>query len=430
MAKKLLLADDSITIQKVIGITFANEDYELTVVDNGADCVAKAKEIRPDLILADVVMPEKDGYQVCVEIKNDSDLAGIPIILLTGTFESFDEARSKEVGADDYITKPFESQTLIDKVKSYLKEGVSPEAPAPEPQAEAGGVAVEAPTEEQPVEAPAEPEAMAVEEEVVELSEDEIWDVSEEAAVVDVTGAGGEPIAATEVPEEAVAESSVKAADEWSIDEFEEVATEVEEMPDEGAVSEGKAEEAISDEELWGGMEFGEIEEAPQAESELSEVAADTAESSLVEDEFAEFGGAEEVSEEVAQDLEGGEFSEFEDVTADSMEEVSAPEISPVAASLNEEQLEDLSAAAEGQAEPLAAHISPDSTDTPPVSEVVEAAEAVEPPAQEIPQEQLEAVVSKVAKEVVEKIAWEIVPELAETLIMEEIKKLKAKIGG
>ena len=201
-------------------------------------------------------------------------------------------------------------------------------------------------------------------------------------------------------------------------------------MPDEGAispVSEGKAEEAISDEELWGGMEFGEIEEVSQAESEVNEVVSDTAESTLAEDEFAEFGDVEEVSQESGQGLEGGEFSEFEDMTAESVEEVSAPvEAAPV----SEESMEDLSVMAAAETEPLAAHISPDSAVTAPVSEVVEAAEAVEPPAEEIPQEQLEAVVSKVAKEVVEKIAWEIVPELAETLIMEEIKKLKAKIGG
>ena len=81
MSKKLILADDSITIQKVIGITFANEDYELTVVDNGADALIKAREIKPDLILADVVMPEKDGYQLCQEVKGDPELAGTPVIL-------------------------------------------------------------------------------------------------------------------------------------------------------------------------------------------------------------------------------------------------------------------------------------------------------------------------------------------------------------
>ncbi len=65
MAKKLLLADDSVTIQKVVGISFASEDVTLITVDNGNDAITKAQESRPDVILADVVMPGKNGYEVC-----------------------------------------------------------------------------------------------------------------------------------------------------------------------------------------------------------------------------------------------------------------------------------------------------------------------------------------------------------------------------
>lgn len=120
MAKKILLADDSITIQKVIGLTFANEDVQLTVVDNGDEAVIKAKEIVPDLIIADVVMPGKDGYEVAYTVKHDPQLQHIPVLLLTGTFETFDEAMAKKVGADGFITKPFESQALIDKVNELI----------------------------------------------------------------------------------------------------------------------------------------------------------------------------------------------------------------------------------------------------------------------------------------------------------------------
>ncbi|RME24714.1 MAG: response regulator, partial [Deltaproteobacteria bacterium] len=115
MPKSLLLADDSITIQRVVGITFANEDYTITTVDNGDDAIAKAKEIKPDIILADVVMPKKTGYEVCQAVKQDPELKHIPVLLLAGHFEAFDENRAKEVGADGHITKPFESQALIDK---------------------------------------------------------------------------------------------------------------------------------------------------------------------------------------------------------------------------------------------------------------------------------------------------------------------------
>src|SRR5262249_22168659 len=112
MTKTLLLADDSITIQKVVGITFANEDYKIVSVDNGEDAVNKASSIKPDIILADVVMPKLDGYQVCERIKADATLRQIPVLLLTGAFKPFDENRSRQVGADGHIAKPFDSQTL------------------------------------------------------------------------------------------------------------------------------------------------------------------------------------------------------------------------------------------------------------------------------------------------------------------------------
>jgi CheY-like chemotaxis protein len=128
MAKKILLADDSITIQKVIGLTFANEDVQLTVVDNGDEAVMKAKELTPDLIIADVVMPGKDGYEVAYTVKHDPALQHIPVLLLTGTFETFDEAMATKVGADGFITKPFESQALIDKVNELIGAAGKPKA--------------------------------------------------------------------------------------------------------------------------------------------------------------------------------------------------------------------------------------------------------------------------------------------------------------
>jgi len=128
MPKKLLLADDSVTIQKVIGISFANEDVTLVTVDNGDDAVAKAQELRPDLVLADVVMPGKTGYEVCEAIKSDPSLRHIPVLLLTGTFEAFDEDRALQVGAAGHVAKPFEAQTLVNQVNQLLAASDS-EAP-------------------------------------------------------------------------------------------------------------------------------------------------------------------------------------------------------------------------------------------------------------------------------------------------------------
>jgi CheY-like chemotaxis protein len=120
MPKTILLADDSVTIQKVVGISFANEDVVLVTVDNGDDAVLRARETRPDLVLADVAMPGKDGYEVCDAIKSDPQLRHVPVLLLSGTFESFDEARARNVGADGHISKPFEAQALVDRVNQLL----------------------------------------------------------------------------------------------------------------------------------------------------------------------------------------------------------------------------------------------------------------------------------------------------------------------
>lgn len=131
MSRKILLADDSVTIQKVVSITLAHEDIDLTIVDNGAEALAKAKQIKPDIILLDVVMPDKDGYQVCDQIKQMPELSHIPIILLTGTFEPFDEEKAEQVGANDYIKKPFESHALINKIKEMSFRGAGARAASP-----------------------------------------------------------------------------------------------------------------------------------------------------------------------------------------------------------------------------------------------------------------------------------------------------------
>ncbi|MEP7132306.1 MAG: response regulator, partial [Acidobacteriota bacterium] len=99
MAKKILLADDSLTIQKVVELTFSDSDYELVCVSNGQRALERVREDRPDLILADAVMPEKNGYEVCEAIKGDPATARIPVVLLSGTFEPFDRERAERIGA-------------------------------------------------------------------------------------------------------------------------------------------------------------------------------------------------------------------------------------------------------------------------------------------------------------------------------------------
>ena len=136
MSIKILLADDSITIQKVIGIIFGGEEYSLTVVDNGKAAIDRARDISPDVLLIDALMPDISGYEVCEAIRATPALSQKPILLLTGSFEPFDEPRARNCGADDVLAKPFESQQIITKVKELHTLGISRAnaASQPEPQ--------------------------------------------------------------------------------------------------------------------------------------------------------------------------------------------------------------------------------------------------------------------------------------------------------
>ncbi|HEX8746451.1 MAG TPA: response regulator [Pyrinomonadaceae bacterium] len=122
--RKLLLADDSVTIQKVIDLTFSDEGIEVTTVGNGEQALSKLDELQPDIVLADVFMPGRNGYEVCEHIKRDERYRHIPVMLLVGSFEPFDEAEARRVGADDYLTKPFQSiRQLVNKVTSLISGG-------------------------------------------------------------------------------------------------------------------------------------------------------------------------------------------------------------------------------------------------------------------------------------------------------------------
>ncbi len=119
--RKLLLADDSITIQKVVNLTFADEGIEVVAAGDGDAAMQKFVKIKPDLVMVDVNMPGMDGYKICELIKQDEETKHIPVILLVGSFEPFDEDEARRVGADDYLTKPFQSiRQLVNKVSLLL----------------------------------------------------------------------------------------------------------------------------------------------------------------------------------------------------------------------------------------------------------------------------------------------------------------------
>ena len=120
MGHKLLLADDSVTIQRVIELTFAEEDVQVLAVGDGKHAIDRIQADRPDIVLADVGMPERDGYEVAAFVKSQPHLAHIPVLLLTGAFEPIDETRARAVGCDGVLVKPFEPQMVINRVKDLL----------------------------------------------------------------------------------------------------------------------------------------------------------------------------------------------------------------------------------------------------------------------------------------------------------------------
>lgn len=120
MGSKLLLADDSITIQKVVELVLADEGFEIKSVNNGEEALHIIRNFKPDIVLADIDMPKINGYQLCEKIKNHSETKDIPVILLSGAFEPVDEDLVKQVKADGYIIKPFESQELLNKINSTI----------------------------------------------------------------------------------------------------------------------------------------------------------------------------------------------------------------------------------------------------------------------------------------------------------------------
>lgn len=119
--RKLLIADDSVTIQKVVDLTFSDEGMQVTSVGDGEEAVARLEELAPDVVLADVFMPGLSGYEVCEAIKHSERFRHIPVMLLVGSFEPFDVAEARRVGADDVVTKPFQSiRELVNRVGTLL----------------------------------------------------------------------------------------------------------------------------------------------------------------------------------------------------------------------------------------------------------------------------------------------------------------------
>src|SRR5262249_38949379 len=128
---KILLADDSATVQKIITLTFSEEGVEVIAVNDGDEAIDRLRRLRPALVMADICIPGKDGYEICEFVKTHPEMEGTPVILLVPAFEPFDEERARRVGADHHLTKPFQSiRMLISVVKNLIDHKAAAEFPA------------------------------------------------------------------------------------------------------------------------------------------------------------------------------------------------------------------------------------------------------------------------------------------------------------
>jgi CheY-like chemotaxis protein len=362
MSIKVLVADDSITIQKVIGIIFGGDEYSLTIVDNGKAAVDKAREITPDILLIDALMPGMSGYEVAEAVRSTPSLAAKPILILTGSFEPFDEEKAKKSGADDFIAKPFESQQIITKVKELLELGKLRTSSAASPQSQPHSEVIDIPTpvidqhQEVPVEAAA-----------------DIWGAFTQEV---------EPPPTTTVAP-AVTHPSVAAVEP-------DVFTIVHEENDAQLIQTAIAADISPQDPAsqWFPVEENtfEFEEEAVAESSLTSFSGET-----VPTQGASFG-------DIA----------FEDDAA-----------TPAATAFSAAPAPDFNYSTP----PATLFEAPPLSESPPFAEI--AVPAAPTTTAALTEEQLKAAIAAASKEVIERIVWEVVPDLAEAMIREAIRKIK-----
>jgi CheY-like chemotaxis protein len=119
---RILIVEDSVTMRKVMEMTFAGEDAELLAVENGELALQQGRDFGPDVAFIDASLPGLDGYEVTRALKSDPQLAGVAVILMASQHRPLDAARASEVGADDHILKPFDTQEAIDKATDLASE--------------------------------------------------------------------------------------------------------------------------------------------------------------------------------------------------------------------------------------------------------------------------------------------------------------------
>jgi len=121
-ATKVLVIDDSNTIRRSAEIFLKQGGHQVVLAEDGFDALAKLSDYQPDLVFCDILMPRLDGYQTCAIIKRNPQFASVPVIMLSSKDGLFDKARGRMVGSQDYLTKPFTKDQLLQAVQQHRRE--------------------------------------------------------------------------------------------------------------------------------------------------------------------------------------------------------------------------------------------------------------------------------------------------------------------
>jgi len=431
--RKLLLADDSITIQKVVNLTFADEGIEVITVGDGDSAMEKMTETAPDLVLADVNMPGLNGYQVCEQIKQNDKFRHTPVILLVGSFEPFDEEEAKRVGADDFLTKPFQSiRQLVNKVTALLDSKSEGDASDAEVTANNSFADTLDMSETGDISAEAETERFGdtgMDDEMIQTNQINSFALDEAAKfetreVTETIGEYGktQPLSAQDLKEfnfGASAETSETGQAFGTMNKQNFSQSDAEESEDKKSFSPSFLNSNDHDDDFL---------EVPFDEEDEWEDEEDTTETQIPAESAAEQTGSEEVSEEP----EGSEVTNIEETAQISEEENKKPEISE---ERSNEEYEETKIAEEKideeyEEKPLDAEtITEIESETENFREPDKTPQTADTPMQ-FPPELIDAIARRVIEQLsdkaVKEIAREVVPQQADLIIRKMVEeKLK-----
>ena len=425
MSATILLADDSPTIQKVVELTFAETDYRVVAVSGGNELLARLPEVRPDVVICDVIMPDRDGYDVCQTIKSSPETLHIPVVLLTGTFEPFDRDRALAVGCDEIVTKPFEARQLIATVEKLVSGGGA-EAPAEEAglEEEEFGTYLVAPPDEA---APSAGEAEAPQEAPAAGPAPEAPPApAEPAPAAAEAGPPAGPEAPDEIPEEGLDFTTTGFAEMEAAGQEPHVPMV---PPEEGLEVDVEEAEPLE-------IPVPEREEAAQADGGPFEEASPAGEAAP-----AIASPSDTAPVEPPEDTEGGESWAEPAAPAAEPEPESEPEPMPEPEFAPEPAAGEPEAAAPPVApafapEPPAAPETPAFAPEPPAAPETppeDTAPAPEAPAAPgaLSDEDVERIARRVLelyRESLERIAWEVIPDMAEIVVRERVRELEAEV--